>query len=390
MTQPRSALISIADTPWYHVVSRCVRRAFLCGEDRLTGKSFEHRRGWIETWILQLANLFAIDVAAYAVMSNHYHIVVRIDVERAAGWSLEGVLARWTELFTGPLLVQRYLSMERDQMTEAELDKVRALAEGYRERLTSLSWFMRVLNENIAREANREEGVKGRFWEGRFKSQALLDEVAVLSAMAYVDLNPIRAGLARTPEQSDHTSIQARIEALVADDTCEEDSESATLSAGSMATTPPAVAVEPPLPVGLADQITEPQKTVDLVEALCPLKETSTFNGLPRAALLPFGAAGQCEQAIPFAYNEYVELVDTVGRAIRPDKRGAIPLEAPRILVRLGLNTEAFMAHASRMLKEFGHAVGRPEQLVALAEKRQAKSLRGITTARALCGRQAA
>jgi len=107
MTQPHSTLISMADTPWYHVVARCVRRALLCGEDRLTGKSFEHRRGWIETWILQLANLFAIDVAAYAVMSNHYHVVVRIDAERALGWSLEEILERWTRLFTGPVLVQR-------------------------------------------------------------------------------------------------------------------------------------------------------------------------------------------------------------------------------------------------------------------------------------------
>jgi hypothetical protein len=141
---------------------------------------------------LQLANLFAIDAAAYAVMSNHYHIVVRIDVERAAGWSLEEVLERWMSLFTGPVLVQRYLSPEGAQMTEAQIEKVRELAEGYRERLTNLSWFMRILNENIAREANREDGVKGRFWEGRFKSQALLDEAALLSAMAYVDLNPIR------------------------------------------------------------------------------------------------------------------------------------------------------------------------------------------------------
>lgn len=70
MTCPQSAQVSLTDTPWYHVVSRCVRRAFLCGEDRLTGKNFDHRRSWLERWILQLASIFAIDVAAYAVMTK--------------------------------------------------------------------------------------------------------------------------------------------------------------------------------------------------------------------------------------------------------------------------------------------------------------------------------
>ncbi|CAK0782036.1 transposase [Gammaproteobacteria bacterium] len=125
MTHPRSTLISLSDTPWYHVVSRCVRLAFLCGEDCFTGKNFDHRRAWLETWILQLAGVFAIDVAAYAVMSNHYHIVVRIDAMRAAEWSIEEILEHWTRLFTGPVIVQRYLSPEtRALMTESECDKV--------------------------------------------------------------------------------------------------------------------------------------------------------------------------------------------------------------------------------------------------------------------------
>lgn len=173
--------------------------------------NFDHRRGWIAERIKQLAGVFAIDVAAYAVMSNHYHIVMRIDRERALGWSPEEVLERWTWLFTGPLLVPRYLSTERAQMSGAEIAKVLEVAEEYRTRLHDLSWFMRTLNEHIARQANAEDGVKGRIWEGRFKSQALLDEKALLAAMAYVNLNPVRAGIAETPESSDYTSLQERV-----------------------------------------------------------------------------------------------------------------------------------------------------------------------------------
>ena len=109
MTRPRSSLISLADTPWYHVVNRCVRRAFLCGRDAATGCDFDHRRGWMETRIRELASVFTIDVAAYAVMSNHYHAVLRVDAARAEGLGDDEVLRRWTQLFTGPVLVQRYL-----------------------------------------------------------------------------------------------------------------------------------------------------------------------------------------------------------------------------------------------------------------------------------------
>jgi len=201
MTLPRSVQVDPAATPYYHCISRCVRRAFLCGRDSVTGYNFEHRRAWIEQRLHQLAGIFAIDLCAYAVMSNHYHVVLHLNAARLASWNDEEIASRWARLHRLP---------ENFETADPAL-RARLLAT-WRERLGSLSWFMKCVNEPLARMANREDGCKGRFWEGRFRSQAVLDEPAVVKTMVYVDLNPVRAGIAETPEESAHTSVQARIE----------------------------------------------------------------------------------------------------------------------------------------------------------------------------------
>ena len=209
MTYPRSHLVSAEEPGCFHVVSRCVRRAFLCGEDRTTGKSFEHRRQWIEDRILELAECFTVSVYAYAVMSNHSHIVLYVDPQQPWAISDEEVATRWLKVFPGPLKHTDSPEME-ERFVQALLGNPDRL-EVLRGRLGSLSWFMKALNEPIARMANREDGCTGKFWEGRFKCQALLEPHAVLSCMAYVDLNPVRAAMCDTLADSDHTSMQRRL-----------------------------------------------------------------------------------------------------------------------------------------------------------------------------------
>lgn len=314
MATPRKNQIDLSVTPYYHCVNRCVRRAFLCGEDKVTGHSYEHRRGWISEKIKALADTFAIDVAAYAVMSNHYHIVLRVDQVLVESWNSIEVIEKWTELFSQPVIISRFLKGE--YTTSAELKVVDETIEEWRSRLMDISWFMRILNEFIARESNKEDKVTGRFWEGRFKSQALLDEQALITCMAYVDLNPIRADIANTPETSDFTSIQERIQSVMKDTT----------------------------------------------NTLLPFHDESNNR----------------ESAIPFELNEYIALVDWSGRAILANKRGSIPANAPPILTRLGINDKDWINHIHYFERQFPTVAGSIDKLKQLAEQTSRRWIKGM------------
>ncbi|MCP4494935.1 MAG: transposase, partial [Gammaproteobacteria bacterium] len=108
----RKNQISLESTTFYHCAARCVRRAFLCGKDHFSGKNYEHRRQWIEDRLLELGSIFAIDIAAYAIMSNHYHVVLHVDKQQADNWSNKEICTRWAELFSGNDLAKRYLKNE--------------------------------------------------------------------------------------------------------------------------------------------------------------------------------------------------------------------------------------------------------------------------------------
>lgn len=324
MATRRCDLVNLSETPFYHCVTRCVRQCYLCGYDKNTGQSFEHRRGWVEKRTLFLSSVYAIDLCAYAVMSNHVHVVLRVDEKSANSLSMREVLIRWHKLHKGTLLTKSYLAGEA--LSEAELLSVKRTAAVYRKRLFSISWFMRDLNEYIARAANAEDECKGRFWEGRFKSQALLDEKALLSCMVYVDLNPIRASLASTPEDSEYTSIKRRIE--------------------------------------------------------CKLtRKTST-------GILPFKSDTACsnQYCLNLTFTEYVTLLTQTGKAVRDDKAGFIDGEYQASLNQIALSSSQWLKASLEFEQHFSIAVGSVSRIKKFQLTTGRRRLKGVSTARKLFG----
>ena len=327
MTRARYQQVSLGDTPYYHCICRCVRRAFLCGKDHYSGQDYEHRRQWVVDRLASLVDIFAIDLCAYAVMSNHYHVVLKVDRVRADNWTQREVAEHWMMLFIGPLLVQRWL---RDETGDAETLKAMEIVEEWRIRLYDLGWFMRCLNEHLARRANEEDDCKGRFWEGRYKSQALLDEKALLSCMAYVDLNPVRANMASTPEDSDYTSVQQR---------------SRVVQKASSETKTPTL-----LPLVDAEHI-----------------ESDDEATISRMRLM-----------------DYLELVDATGRALRSDKRGAIEGGVLGILDRLGVDQATWLKHMRPRKQRVPLAIGPLAKVKAFAEATGRRWIAGQNAACAL------
>ncbi len=323
MPQARYRLVDIQTTPYYHCIARCVRRAFLCGRDRFTGKNFDHRKQWILDRIKELSSVFAIDVCAYAVMSNHFHLVLYVDTSTAEDWTFDEVIDRWLALYKGPCVAHKYKAGE--PLLVLEQDALGSLVDIWRVRLADLSWYMRCLNETIARMANEEDSCTGRFWEGRFRSQALLDEAALVSCMAYVDLNPIRAGISESLEESEFTSIQERLAAYQSINKA-KDSE-----------------------LWLKPLVREKQEA----SSMLPLQET-----------------------------DYFALVDWTGRAIRYDKRGVIPDHVQQVLKQLGVNEANWVKNTQHFGSRFYRVLGRVSQIRKLADRTGSKWINGLSTAK--------
>jgi len=276
-------------------------------------------------------------------MSNHYHVVLHVNTELVDNLSEKEVAARWTKVYKNTIGIKY---AEGASLEPNELEAIDNYLPVWRERLKDISWYMRALNEGVARKANKEDKCKGHFWEGRFKSQALTDEAALLACMAYVDLNPIRAKLAKTPEESNHTSAQEHIIAHKKQN-------------------------KQPLNKKLKKVLTaQPQNQNNTPKNLKPFAEQGKLN----------------EDSLPIERESYLELIDYTGKVIRADKGGNIPQHLQPILTRLQINPNEWLPTVSKFKYAFGKVVGNITKLDEWRENQtdnsQAKWLKGNKSAR--------
>lgn len=339
MGLPRSKYVQEGIEGVYHCFSRCVRRAFLYGYDAYSGRDYSHRKQWLVNRLRQLASIFAIDVCAYSVLENHYHTIVRTRPDIVAKWSDHDVASRWLKLCPPRRKSKKAAKPTLEESVRALMlcpDRIATL----RKRLSSLSWFMGQLNEFMARAANKEDEVKGRFWESRFKCQALLDDAAIAGCMTYVDLNPIRAGVAATPEECDFSSIQERIRAWYKENIA-SDKEGISSNTGSH------------------------NNPDDSANWLCPIESHTGRRGI-----------------LPMSVEEYLDLVDRSGRMIRADKRGAIDSNLKPILLRVGANPQEWTTTICSFEEKFSLVAGMLSNLRHFADQLGKRWFKGVGAAK--------
>ena len=320
-----------SETPgFYHCTNRCVRRTFLCGVDDESGMDYSHRKDWLEHRMLELCTIFAVDIYAYAVMSNHYHIVLYLEPLAPLQWSDEEVAERWLKAYPGRFVDPRF-AQQRELKKQAIMGDKKKL-KTYRKRLGSLSWLMGRLNEPLAKQSNQEDFCTGRFWEGRYASQTLLDEAAVFSCMAYVDLNPIRADIAERLEESKHTAIKQRVESIKA--------------------------IEP----------MEVQKALD--------SQITCINEKVKS------------KHLPMTLKNYIDLVEYTAKSIKYPHKQAMPPHIQSTLSSLNLQQAHWLKQVENFGQHYCHVVGPIELIREKAKQLKKKYLRGISAAKLLYEKQ--
>jgi REP element-mobilizing transposase RayT len=421
-SRPRKELVDPSQIGVYHCTSRCVRRAFLCGFDEVTKRKFDHRKEWIVDRLQLLASITAIEVCDYAIMNNHYHVILRTRPDIARNWSDEDVARRWILLRRSGRDVH-FVYTDGIEVDEAEIKMITAdpakVAE-YRRRLMSISSFMAQINEPVARAANREDKLKGRFWESRFHSQQLLDDAALLACSIYVDLNPIRAKVAQSPEEAKYTSAYDRIRAILADAessnpvqpavdaidvpkslidsdiiTCIESASVETIRVDD------SLPAEGNSPKSSVPRSSKPVKSPDAW--LCKLtfdegSNVSLDDGLAISAtkVIPDDPTVVVPEKIrikppvrasnrgmlPITIDKYLSLLDWTGRSIREGSKGSIPADLAPILERLGLNGEHWVDTIKNFGKMFKRASGRPISLTEAAKRSGQLWFQGASSSR--------
>ena len=367
---PRSKQIDEAVPGVYHCTSRCVRRAFLCGQDNATGQDYDHRRQWIQERMQFMASCFQIDILGFGLMGNHFHCLLRNRPDRVRLISDVEVAMRWWRLSADSRAKDgsiKKMTRRRLQRMLADRDTIRE----YRRRLSSISWFMSYLKQPIAVQANQQDGVTGRFWEGRFHSGKIDRLQQLLAAMVYIDLNPIRAGMAKTPEESRYTGVFERIRALhqrqkwaagakgrrqSSQRKSQDEAEEKLHEQIDDWLSPVPLDESHERPVDVASETTDSSPVTDLEAATA---EAARWTATPRAS---------DRGILPISLPKYLQLLDWTGRQLRRGQRGSIPQELPSILTRLGLSNAAdwlaaLKDYTERMLGRFSAPVNTASEL---------------------------
>ena len=334
MTTRRSDIVDASNPGVYHCVSRCVRRESLIDDPE--------RREWIVARLDFLTRFMAIDVISFAVMRNHIHLLLAIRPEIVGCWSDREVAERRMAV------LPRKRKRGRNSVTPAgdqyaiELAAVLAspkcLANARRD-LSNLGFFHRLLKEPCARTWNKADGVTGHFWEGRFKAQPLLDQTAIAACMVYVDLNPIRAGIAKTPETSDFTSVKERVADRQSSQAVSAvDAQDARIEHGPQAGWLAPVPLDPP------------RKKVR--EKLSPRRASN-------------------KGCLAMSLDQYLQLLDWTGRQLRSDKRGSLPKGLDPMLERLQCSSETWLDLVKNFRKRFRVEIGLPATLQSVSSLRR-------------------
>lgn len=311
------------------------------GDDPLTGRNYDHRKRWLENKLEVHAAYFGIDLLGYAIMSNHFHLVLRSRPDVVRTWEDDEVARRWCMLCP----TRKNADGSAKEPTPAEIRSISADPDELREirwRLSDISWWMRLLCQHIGQRANRETGESGRFWESRFRAVRLLDESALLACIAYVDLNPIRAQLAETIETSDFTSAKQRLEALLMKSKPDEDAQSRTQTSSA----------------DLPDRSLSPVQCDERNDALGPCPCRSDFRCSDKG-FLNYTAA------------EYLQFLDWTARNIAPRKPGSTPVAAPPILERVGLRPSVWLDLVENFGKLFHNVAGQPHEIAQARSRRR-------------------
>jgi hypothetical protein len=293
-SRPRRDIIDESVVGIYHCTARCVRRAFLCGKDSYTGKDYSHRKTWVRERLVQLSAIMAVESSFFAAMDDHLHVLLRNRPDIVKRWPDEEVILRACRLFPYKF---RKMGVEDEKPTDQQIRSFvgdQELVQEMRGRLSSISWLMKCLCERIAKKCNEEDGVTGHFFEGRFSSNRILDEVGIMICGVYIDLNKVRAGISQTPEDSEFTSAFDRIRGRLARR-------------------------------GKAD----PGVASSFDGWLTPIHLAGDGQDYPA------GQRASDEGVLSYSLDEYLQVLDWTGRQLRSDKRGAIPADLPPILDRL-------------------------------------------------------